>query len=312
MAMERGIALGPEEATIALTAIYADTGRFIYQNVSREDYEVSAWLLDMGASLKLVKAFLETVKEEEQIVVLNQLRPAQFSIQGHIVLLSYLELEENVAGLAAVVEKIMDMRNPDAYFAVFSIPSDDTILIIARSQKKAINLEALLSAYGGGGHHLAASAKITGRNGREFFDEFRRYLDYTLEPAATVKDIMTKNVFTIHETTSLMDASMFLERVDLTAVPVVDKEGNVSGIISLRDIMKGRKHEKMRAPVKAYMSKPVIYAGSKVTIREIERIFYKNKISHLPILDEGKLLGIVTRWDYLQFQKKSSGDSEEL
>jgi CBS domain-containing protein len=34
-----------------------------------------------------------------------------------------------------------------------------------------------------------------------------------------------------------MDASMFLERVDLTAVPVVDKEGNVSGFISLRDIM---------------------------------------------------------------------------
>jgi tRNA nucleotidyltransferase (CCA-adding enzyme) len=312
MAIEKGVVLGPEEATIALTAIYADTGRFIYENVTREDYEVSAWLLDMGASLKLVKAFLETVKEEEQIAVLNQLRPAQFSIQGHVILLSYLELEENVAGLAAVVEKIMDTRNPDAYFAVFYIPADDTILLIARSQKGIINLEALLSAYGGGGHPLAASAKITGRNGREFFDDFRRYLENTLEPAATVKDIMTKNVFTIHETTSLMDASMFLERVDHTAVPVVDKEGNITGFISLRDIMKGRKHEKMRSPVKAYMSTPVIYAESTVTIREIERLFYKHKISHLPILDEGKLLGIVTRWDYLQFQKQSSGVLDEL
>jgi tRNA nucleotidyltransferase (CCA-adding enzyme) len=309
MAIQKGIVLESEEATIALTAIYADTGRLIHENVTRVDYEVSAWLLDMGASLRLVKSFLETVKEDEQIVVLNQLRPVQSLIQGHVILLSFLELEENVAGLAAVVEKIMDMQNPDAYFAVFSIPRDKTILLIARSQKKIIDLDALLSVYGGGGHQLAASAKISGRDGREFFKEFRLFLDYALEPAANVKDIMTKNVFTIHETTSLMDASIFLERVDLTSAPVVDKEGNVSGFISLRDIMKGRKHGKMQAPVKAYMSRPVISAGSKVTMREIERIFYKHKIGHLPILENGKLLGIVTRWDYLQFYKRTLHDS---
>ena len=311
MAMKKGIVLGSEEATIALTAIYADTGRLIYENVSRDDYEVSAWLLDMGASLRLVKSFLETVREDEQVAVLNRVRPETHSIQGNVILLSYLELEENVAGLAAVVEKIMDIQNPDAYFAVFSIPRDNTILLIARSQKKKIDLHSLLSVYGGGGHQLAASAKISGREGQSFFEEFKTYLELALEPAARAKDIMTKNVFTIHETTSLMDASMFLERVDHTAVPVVDKEGNVSGFISLRDIMKGRRHGKMQAPVKAYMSHPMISAGSMVTIREIERIFYRHKIGYLPILEEGKLLGIVTRWDYLQFQKQApqgSGD----
>jgi tRNA nucleotidyltransferase (CCA-adding enzyme) len=307
-AMEKRITLGSEEATIALTAIYADTGRFIYENVTRDDYEVAAWLLDMGASLRLVKSFLETVREDEQIAVLNHLRPEAHSIQGNAILLSYLELEENVSGLAAVVEKIMDIHNPDAYFAVFSIPKDKTILLIARSQKKKIDLHALLSVYGGGGHQLAASAKITSGDGQKFFEEFRQFLNFALEPAVVVNEIMTKNVFTIHETTSLMEASMFLERVELTACPVVDKEGNVSGFISLRDIMKGRKHGKMQAPVKAYMSAPVISAGGKVTLREIERTFYKNKIGHLPILEDGKLMGIVTRWDYLQFQKRTGLD----
>ena len=309
LAMRESIVLEPEEATIALTAVYADTGRLIYENVSREDYEVSAWLLDMGASLRLVKSFLETIKEDKQIEVLNRIRPVQCSIQGNMILTSYLEMEENVSGLAAVVEKIMEVQNPDAYFAVFSIPKDRTVLLIARSQKAKIDLDTLLSVYGGGGHQLAASAKISGREGHEFFEEFRSYLERSLEPATRAKDIMTKNVFTIHETTSLMDASMFLERVDLTACPVVDKEGDVSGFISLRDIMKGRKHGKMQATVKAYMSNPVISAGSMVTLREIERTFYRYKISHLPILEEGKLLGIVDRWDYLQFQKQSS-DSE--
>ena len=312
IAMQQSIALEPEEATVALTAVYADTGRLIYENVSREDYEVSAWLLGMGASLRLVKSFLETIKEDQQVAVLNQLRPTLNSIQGHMILLSYLELEENVSGLAAVVEKIMEMQNPDAYFAVFFIRREKTVLLIARSQKIKIDLDSLLSVYGGGGHQLAASAKIPGRAGQEFFKEFRSYLEHSLEPATRAKDIMTKNVFTIHETTSLMDASIFLERVDLTAVPVVDKAGDVSGYISLRDIMKGRKNGKMQAPVKAFMSKPVISAGSLNTMREIERIFYKHKIDHLPILDEGKLLGIVTRWDYLQFQKRTSGDSVDL
>ena len=311
MAMEKGIVLEPEEATIALAAIYADTGKLIYENVSREDYEVSAWLFDMGASLRLVKSFLDVVKEDKQIEVLNQLRPQMHSIQGNMILLSYIELEENVSGLSAVVEKIMEIQNPDAYFAIFYVPKDKTIFLIARSQKEKIDLHTLLSVYGGGGHQFAASAKIMGRNGHEVFEEFFSYLEHSLEPAARARDIMTKNVFTIHETTSLMDASIYLERVDLTAVPVVDKHGDISGFISLRDIMKGRKHGKMHAPIKAYMSTPLISIGSTATVREVERIFYKHKISHLPILEEGKLLGIVTRWDYLQFQKRVHGDVED-
>jgi tRNA nucleotidyltransferase (CCA-adding enzyme) len=304
IAMQKGISLESEEATIALTAIYADTGRLIYESVTRDDYEVSAWLLDMGASLRLVRSFLEAVRENEQVAVLEKIRPEIFSIQGNEILISYLELEENVPGLAAVVEKIMDMRNHDAYFAVFWIPREKTILLIGRSQLVDIDLHSLFSVYGGGGHQLAASARIINRDGLEFLEEFKSYLSRELKPATRAKDIMKKNVFTIHETTSLLDASMFLERVDYTAVPVVDRLGGVSGFISLRDIMKGRKLGKMHAPVKAFMSKPVISVGSMATMREMERLFCRDKIGHLLIMDDGKLLGIVTRWDYLQFQKR--------
>jgi tRNA nucleotidyltransferase (CCA-adding enzyme) len=129
-----------------------------------------------------------------------------------------------------------------------------------------------------------------------------------LKPAVRAKDIMTKNVFTIPETARLIDASMFMERVDHTTVPVVDQDGDVSGMISLGDIMKGRRHNKMQAPVKAYMSTPVVFAGSMATMREIERLFYKHKISRIPVVEKGKLLGVVTRWDYLQFQKQALRD----
>ena len=305
IAMSENLFLEPEEATIALTAIYADTGRLIYENVSRDDYEVSAWLLDSGASLRLVKSFLETVREDQQIMVLNQIRPIQCFKQGHFVLFSYLELDENVAGLSAVVEKIMEVQNPDVYFAVFFIPKDNTVLVISRSQRNIIDVNALLKPYGGGGHQFAASVKISAKDGIEFFNTFRSYIECSLKPAAIASEILEKDIPNVQEMTSLMDASMLLERVDRTACPVMDNKGNVTGIISLRDIMKGRKHGKMQAPVTAYMSKPVISAGPNVTMREIERIFFKHKINQLPILEDGKLLGVVTRWSYLQFQKRT-------
>jgi len=308
MAMGRGIKMKSEEATIALTGIYADTGRLIYENVSRKDFEVAAWLIDMGASLKLVKSFLETIKDDEQVAVMNRIlmNKTERVIQGHLILFSYLELEENVPGLAAVVEKIMEIENPDAYFAVFFLPRNKTALLIARSRKERIDLHHILHAYGGGGHQLAASAKINNCDGISFFEELQAHLEKSLIPAVRAGDIMTREVWFINENKTLMEASMLLEEINHTGVPVLNDGGDVTGFINLRDIMKGRKACVMQSPVSAYMSKPAITAGSSITLREVERLFYRHHIGHLPIIENKRLTGILTRYDYLQHQKRKS------
>jgi tRNA nucleotidyltransferase (CCA-adding enzyme) len=189
MAMEQGITLLPEEATIVLAGLYADTGRLIYENVRREDFEVAAYLMDMGASLKLIKSFLETIIETDQILVLNQLflSVTTKDVQGHSLLLSFLELDDQVNGLAAVVEKVMDVENPDAYFAFFFIPKKKTLLLIARSQKAKIDLHELLYKYGGGGHQFAASVKVNTQDGKAFYEQFLEYLERSLKPATRAR-----------------------------------------------------------------------------------------------------------------------------
>jgi tRNA nucleotidyltransferase (CCA-adding enzyme) len=306
IAMEKGIVLEPEEATIALAGIYADTGKLIYENVSRSDYEVSAWLLDMGASLKLVKSFLDIVKEDEQIEVMNRILQVNSVkiIRGHAILLSYLELDENVSGLAAVVEKVMDVENPDAYFAVFFIRKTKTVLLIARSQRPAIDLHLMLYPYGGGGHQAAASAQIKNTEGPLFFEEFISSLEKSLAPAVKAGDIMTKEVAVINESKTLLEASRMMEELNHSGMPVLDAGGALKGFIALKDIMKGRKAGAMNAPVTAYMTKPAVSAPGNITMREVERVFFKYHISHLPIVNEGKLSGIISRWDFLQYQKK--------
>ncbi|GHU18192.1 hypothetical protein FACS1894163_09940 [Spirochaetia bacterium] len=312
LAMKQGITLQSEEATIALTGIYADTGRLIYENVRRDDFEVCAWLLDMGASLRLVKSFLEPIQDNDQIIALSQILLVMSTreIQGHIILLSYLEIEENIPGLSTVVEKVMDIEHPDAYFAFFYIPKSKTTFLIARSQKARIDLHELLHVYGGGGHHLAASAKIANRDGPAFYEEFLIFLEKSLSPATRAENIMTRNVRTINENNSLLEASLLLEEAELTGMPVLSNAGEVTGYIGLREIMKGRKAAVMNAPVRAYMSKPAITASAAITMREVERMFYKHHIGHLPIVEDHKLIGIVTRWDYLQYKKRQAGNNQ--
>jgi tRNA nucleotidyltransferase (CCA-adding enzyme) len=311
-AMEKGLSLIPEEATIALTGIYADTGKLIYENVCRDDYEVAAWLLDMGASLKLVKSFLEVIKEDEQIEVMNRLLRIKTSriIQGHVVLLSFLDLDVNVPGLAAIVEKVMDIENPDAYFAVFSIRKPKTVLLIARSQRPSIDLHQLLHVYGGGGHHSAASAQIKNGEGPVFFEEFLSYLENSMMPAVRAGDIMSREVITTHEGQTLMEASRIMEASNHSGMPVLNGSGTLSGFIGLKDIMKGRKAGAMNAPVQAYMTKPAVSAPGTITMREVERLFFKFHIGHLPIVKDGSIVGIVSRWDYLQYQKRKDKETD--
>ena len=304
--MEKGIKPGNEEATIALTGIYADTGRLIYETVCREDLEAAAWLLDMGASIRLVKGFLETIREDDQIEILNRLLllVEKKLIRGHEILVSYLEIKENIPGLAPVIEKIMDIENPDAYFAVFFIRKTKTILIIARSQKRRINLHDLLSAFGGGGHQLASSLMLRDQDGPRFFKEFLEYLNNSLVTATRAKDVMTKKVFVLNENNSVMSASVYMEEINHTGLPVLNNEGKLSGFLGLRDIMKARRASQMSAPVSAYMSKNVISAHPEITMREVERLFYKHHMGHLPVLEGDALTGIVTRWDLLEYKKQ--------
>ncbi|GMO50396.1 MAG: hypothetical protein Pg6C_14150 [Treponemataceae bacterium] len=305
MAREQGLKLNAEEATIALTGVYADTGKLIFDSVRREDFEAAMYLTDMGASLKLVKRFLETIKEDEQIEIMNQLllKRVYKTIQGHSVLLTYHEIAENIRGLNAIVERVMEIESPDAFFACFNILKTKTMLVIARCQAHAIDLNELLKPFGGGGHRMAASAKISCANGTAFFMDLIDYLRREIKPALCAKDIMTTHVDIIKDSATLREASMFLEKIERSGVPVINDAGRLCGFIGLRDIMKGRKAQLMNAPVKAYMARNLITAGSSVTMREIERIFYKNHIGHLPIVEGDKLAGIVTRWDYLQAQK---------
>lgn len=300
---KRNIQLNSDDATIALAGIYADTGNFTHDNSKLEDFAAAEYLMKNRASVSMVRKLLGSIKEDHQVTLLHQLLNdvVYQEFHGHLIALGIVELEKQVPGLAAVVEKTFEIENVDAIFAVFSFRKENDVLIIARSQKDGIEVNRLMAKFGGSGHAQASSALVRDRTGGDVFRELLNHINAELTPAITAKDIMAKDVCTIQPDWTLLDASKYLEEHDHTGAPVVDSEGKMVGFMSLRNIMIGRKGGNMTAPVRAYMIKKVITAASDTTIRHIENLFFKNNIGHLPIVENGVLLGLVTRTDYLNY-----------
>ena len=301
-AIRQGIRLSAEEATIALTGIHADTGSFTHENVTLADFEVAGYLMAQGASMPLVKSFLQTLKDESQITLFHQIlnRLTYQTLHGHQVVTTYMELERQTGGLAAVVEKVFEVENPDAIFSVFHFLKEHDTLIVARSQQRGIDLPRVLSAFGGGGHSQASSALLKNQPGRQTFHALQACLKVMLDEATTAAAVMTPQPAVIRDSWTVLDAALFLEKADLTGAPVVDGSGKLCGFLSLRDIMKCRASGLMRGPVRASMTRKVLSASPATTLREMENLFFAHTIFSLPIVDQGRLVGVVTRAAFLK------------
>jgi CBS domain-containing protein len=75
----------------------------------------------------------------------------------------------------------------------------------------------------------------------------------------------------------------------------------VVGIISRRDFSKIRRKNQMGLPVKAFMSTNVKTIGTVTSIVDATRLLVKHDIGRLPVVENGKLIGIVTRTDAMHY-----------
>lgn len=289
------------EATIGLAGIYGDTGSFSHDNVTGDEFSVAAWLLSQGATVRLVTSFLNGLRESEQIELFHAAlaKVETMTIRGHAISIFFVEIERQISGLSAVVERVFEVEGTDALFGGFLFTEEGSALVVGRSSRERINVREVLGGLGGGGHFKAASVVLRNLESDPRVTLEKRIRE-AVAPALTAADIMTRTVEVIRDEWSLMDASVFLERINHTGAPVLDGDGRLVGFLTLRDIMKGRKQGRMHVPVKGFMIRPVVTCPPETTMHEIERLFFSHNIGHLPVLENGRLAGIVTRSDYLE------------
>lgn len=130
--------------------------------------------------------------------------------------------------------------------------------------------------------------------------------------AILVKDLMQTGVSTLNLNDSLDMAEALMIIGRLRHVPILDDDGQVVGLISNRDIFRsvlafaigygetGRRKLLRTIRIKEIMSAPVITVGPEATLAEAAGLMLQHRVGCLPVLQEGKLRGIVTGTDILR------------
>lgn len=123
-----------------------------------------------------------------------------------------------------------------------------------------------------------------------------------------VEEIMTKNVLTLPPTATIKEALQLLEDHRIRHIPIVNDEYEVIGIVSDRDVRDAspstllspeERGDELDNEIQMIMSSPVITVHPLDFVEEIARVFYEREIACLPVVNDHKLIGIVTEKDML-------------
>lgn len=138
------------------------------------------------------------------------------------------------------------------------------------------------------------------------------------------RDIMTTSVETVRPETEVTEIAKRLLARNISAVPVVDDQDKVVGIVSEGDLMRRSENQTERQPswwlglfadtrerkpdyVKSHglhardvMSRDVISVGEDTSLAKVATMLEKHRIKRVPVVRDGKLVGIVSRANLLQ------------
>jgi CBS domain-containing protein len=139
--------------------------------------------------------------------------------------------------------------------------------------------------------------------------------DYQLPEQLTVRDVMTDHPRTVPADTPLKEAARMLVRTGLGALPVVDDERHVLGMVSEREVIRhllstqvftGVDVRNAIAPgtatrsVRDVMSRQVMCVAPEQPIAEVASLMSNKDVDRVPVVREGRLVGFLTRGDIVR------------
>ena len=298
---EKGIELDPEEATLMMLGLYADTGNLSFPSTTVRDLRAAAFLRESGASLPVVNRYLQqqyTPQQQELLVAilggieLTERQGLRIGCGSH-------HTRSYVKGAALVVERILQLLGLDACFAILQVEGKDTVQIIGRSQTRHVDAAAIAQLWEGGGHPSAASARTREESREEVFEKLKQYISNAEIAPLEVSDVMSSPVQCVDSDTTLEVLQPLLQKWGVRGVPVM-KDGKLVGIVSQRDMKKAVQREDWSVPVAGFMTHAVITVEPNQSLNEALELMTEEDIGRLPVVRGGEVLGIVSRTDILE------------
>ena len=128
--------------------------------------------------------------------------------------------------------------------------------------------------------------------------------DYAIDALAgtAVREVMSASVETLGVEATIADARTLLDHGSHSAYPVVDREGRCTAIVAREDLLLEEKDP--AAPVTAVASTEVVTVGPDDTVLEALEVILREEVGHLPVIEDGRLIGLLTRTDVLRTRSR--------
>jgi len=127
----------------------------------------------------------------------------------------------------------------------------------------------------------------------------------------TVKDLMTRDIFTLQATDNLALARSLMDLARIRHIPIVDHDMSFTGLLTHRDILSAtvsklagvdsqtQEELDMGIPVQEIMNTRVKTIHPDDNLRDAAGLLLEHKYGCLPVVMDGKLVGILTEADFL-------------
>lgn len=296
---ERNITLNPDEATVMALGIYEDTGNFTFASTTPQDFKMAAWLLDQGADLNILASLITRELNAEEVALLNDMIKSaeEYIIHGIKVVICTVSRGNYVPDLAALVHKVMDMENLDVLFMLARM--EERVHLVARSRVKQVDVGRLARIMGGGGHPYAASATLREVSLGSASETLLKLLRDNIKPTSLARNLMTSPPIFLNPSNSINEAHEIFNRYQLNVMPVAEDD-QVLGIITNRTVDRALNHGLGLLPVSEYMDIMVESVPPSATLAEVEYAIIHQRMRLLPVVENGRMIGVITRTDLLR------------
>lgn len=304
---EKNLSLTRLEATLLALGIYEDSGSLTFSSTTTRDLQAAAYLVEHGASFDLIGEFLRQPLADDQRALYNQLlkRVETHEIGGQTILIGAVSVKEYVEEISTLAQQLMLLYDPNALFLLVQMHNE--IQLVARSKSDVVDVAEIARAFGGGGHATAAAALIHSRGLKTQQKKLLQLLQEHIEPHTTVHDIMSYGVRVLTPNDTIAQAAEQARRWGHEGFPVVAKKKLV-GVLTRREIDRALHHKLQKLPVSRFMSEPIFVTPTD-SIEQLQRTMTQHSLGQLPVVQEGNIVGIVTRTDLLKLYSETTRPS---
>lgn len=112
-----------------------------------------------------------------------------------------------------------------------------------------------------------------------------------------VEQIMKSPVVTTQQSVEISNLKDLFQQNDISAVPVIEDDGNICGIISSSDLVAIHNNSLL---VRDVMTRKISVCARNVRVKDAAKMMVKNGVHHLVVMDDGEIVGILSSLDIVK------------